>query len=212
VSEAVCTKPAVLSPPAAATNAATPAARSAGEASAVAGSNEPAEVSGAGVPSPGQSGSGRPQPGSGEGRGHEVGERVGAAAGGRRRRRPAAVDGELQVHRDPLVGDVLVDRGVGEAGQRERGLLDAHGGLGVGPGLGADLVQDRGGEVVEVGAHPRTPTRTPEKRAGAAPWPVCPTCPGCPLPQLGVPHALHSPGAAPPSMSSDCQNRGPMPV
>src|SRR6058998_2181818 len=36
------------------------------------------------------------------------------------------------------------------------------------------------------------PTLTFRNLAGAAPWPVPITCCGCPLPQLGVPHSVHS--------------------
>ena len=63
---------------------------------------------------------------------------------------------------------------------------------------------------VGVPGHQRTPTRTSANRAGTEGCPVWPTCMGWPLPQLAVPQNTHS--SAPPTMSIDAQNRGPMPV
>jgi hypothetical protein len=109
----------------------------------------------------------------------------------------------MHAHAD--LTDVLVDEGVGEAGQRRPAVLG--GDLGLGPV--ADTVEDCLADVGG-GGHPFTPTRTPRNRAGAAEWPVRAVCIGWPFPQLGTPQWIHS--APPANMSSEPQNSGVMPV
>src|SRR5207253_141017 len=103
----------------------------------------------------------------------------GDATVGQRRRE---VDG------DAGLADVLVDEGVGEAGQRRPARLG--GDLGLGPV--ADEVEDLLAQLGGSSGHPFTPTRTPRNRAGAAEWPVWAVCIGWPLPQLGTPQWIHS--------------------
>ena len=96
----------------------------------------------------------------------------------------------MRLTRHAGLTDVLVDEGVGEAGQCRAALLG--GDLGLGPV--ADEVEDLLAEVGRA-AHPFTPTRTPRNRAGAAEWPVRAVCIGWPLPQLGTPQWIHSDAA-----------------
>ena len=79
----------------------------------------------------------------------------------------------LEADRAAGLADVLVDEGVGEAGQRRAAPLG--GDLGLGPV--ADQVEHLLAEVGRRGHH-RTPTRTPRKRAGAAECPVWAVCIG----------------------------------
>ena len=126
----------------------------------------------------------------------------------RRPRRRPALPVQAQPHRGDVLGDVLVDHGVGEPGQGQAVAVGRGVDLGVGRRRCRELDRDRRQPLLGAGGHARTPTRTLRNRAGAEGWPVWPTWPGWPLPQLGVPHATVSDE----SMSIEDQNRGPMPV
>ena len=109
-----------------------------------------------------------------------------------------------------VLGDVLVDHRVGEAGQRQLGC----GRRDTSTSAPGDAAASRARATsprappASSAAHARTPTRTLRNRAGAAGWPVWPIWPGWPLPQFGVPQATVSDD----SMSIERQNCGPMPV
>src|SRR5207244_8339418 len=102
----------------------------------------------------------------------------------------------------------------------ESGAAPLHGGLGLAPltdEVDDPLARLQRGELAARGSgcprrlsHPRTPTRTPRKRAGAAGCPVWADCMGWPLPQLRTPQGIQL--APPASMSSEPQNWGVMPV
>ncbi len=146
--------------------------------------------------------------------GHHAAKRffVGLVGGGAR---GAAVhhgaDGDVK----HLLGDVLVDDVVGEAGERVGGDVNFHFGF-VGfaelhDALG-DGLQFRGGEkrfggrVDFSASNPArdrffrgalhlakaTPILMLRNRAGDAPWPVPMVCMGWPFPQLGVPQSVQS--------------------
>ena len=94
---------------------------------------------------------------------------------------------------DVVAVDVLVQLGVGEAGQAQHlalhGDLDLRGAR-VGRGLQRGLGQrprDRVARLLAWPCHQPEPTVTSRKRAGAAPCATRATCDGWPLPQLGVP-------------------------
>jgi hypothetical protein len=89
-----------------------------------------------------------------------------------------AVEVDPQPDSGGRVGHVLVDAGVGEPGQRQRGVVDQRFGLGGAAGQPADEVDDPAREIELRGHQPVTPTRTPVNRAGAAGCPVCPVWPG----------------------------------
>ena len=114
-------------------------------------------------------------------------------------------------------GDVLVDLGVREPGQRalaaddERLRLVRAGGL-----CRLDHALGEPQRVVRVTAdavrraHATTPTRTLRNRAPDTPCPTWPVCPGSPLPQFGVPHIRHE--LASPTASIDRHSSYVMPV
>src|SRR5206468_10953523 len=135
----------------------------------------------------------------------------------------AVVDGDTDQDMVDLGRDVLVDEPRREPGQGLAAPADGDLHLGI-PRSRADEVDNVVGEIeaargVPVGRrhrpaafgrrhrrYPRTPTRTPRKRAGTDGWPVWPICWGWPLPQFGVPQKVHS--SRLPSMSIEPQKRG----
>ena len=125
---------------------------------------------------------------------------LGGAAGG-----GAAVKVEAQHDAAGIFGHVLVDERVGEAREPAPPGDNRH--LRLSRWIDGAEHPLRDGKQP---AHPRTPTRTPRKRAGTDGWPVCPTCIGCPLPQFGVPQKVHSDSS--PIMSMLPQKRGLIPV
>jgi hypothetical protein len=141
-----------------------------------------------------------------DGLGHQPAEGVSARShlglGGRH---PVVGGGQREIDVERLLGDVLMDERVGEAGETRVRRPGDHLGLEPVGNPAEDLVDDRG----EL-AHPLTPMRTPENRAGAAGCPVWATWSGWPFPQLGVPQSTHS--GSPPTMSRVAQNRGVIPV
>ena len=198
-------KPAVSSPSAASTKAPTRSARSSGSACAVASSQWSTPAPAAGGARPGQPGS--------------TGRRRAASVAEPTRRASASSSVWLPVASATRPSSAtrrwtrwaasatfwwmkLVAKRVSASVP----LADGDLGLGVGSHAGQDALAD----VEQHVAHPLTPTRTPRKRHGTAGWPVWPIWPGWPLPQFGVPQNVHSDSL--PSMSSEPQKRGPMPV
>ena len=141
-----------------------------------------------------------PERGRGQGLVRQAGQsRVVAAIGGGRGR--ATVEGELQVDLGVLVNDVLMDEGIGEAGEALAGTGHRHRRFGA---MAHHFDQPLRQDARVGGVHPRTPTRTSRNRHGTEGWPVCPICTGWPLPQFGVPQNCHS--ASLPTRSSEPQN------
>jgi hypothetical protein len=130
---------------------------------------------------------------------------------GGRHPRPAIAD-HPHAYLGIVLGDVLVDAGVGES--RQGVILGAVDGFGLRAGdAGERPIQDAGhrlGVVQRSGHHRPTPTCTLRNLAGLAPCPTCPVCIGSPLPQFGTPHRTHSSG---PQIASQLpQNCGVIPV
>ena len=100
---------------------------------------------------------------------------------------------DLQV----LLGDVLVDAVVGEAGERSwRSRRRAPRPASACVSVEAALRRARSASCAGQRVHRPTPTWTSRKRAGAAPCATCATCIGSPLPQLGRPQTCQSSRAA----------------
>ena len=157
---------------------------------------------------PGPVGVGRTQAGGGDGALCQSADALVAGVGARRGGQ-AALDHGREGDLGAVLGHVLVDERVGEAGQSVAARADLDYGLGPVADRGQDAVADLELALAHR-AHPRTPTRTFRKRAGTAGWPVWPVCTGCPLPQWGVPQKRRSDSL--PTRSMDAQNWGPMPV
>ena len=114
-----------------------------------------------------------------------------------------------------LLGDVLVNDVIGEAGERVGGDVNVNFGFvgfaefedAFGDGFKFDGGEARARRSAGFGAAnaarerfggaalhlaKATPSLILRKRAGEAPWPVPMVCMGCPLPQLGVPQRVQS--------------------
>ncbi len=109
-----------------------------------------------------------------------------------------------------LLGDVLVDAVVGEAGERAGLRGDEHFG-GVGASVISMILRASSRTSLDGHRHQRpTPTWTLRNRAGEAPCATWATCIGSPLPQLASPHTPQY--SREQTASHEFQNFGEMPV